>query len=72
MLSPEEDILAIFQGQLKPLDAYDQYAHLILYNEAGALAWFRQNGFYADILIGCTDEVLLGAIMAAKLPTEWK
>ena len=72
MLSPEEDILTIFQGQLKPLEAYDQYAHLILYNEAGALAWFRQNGFYADILIGCTDAALLGALLAAKLPAEWK
>lgn len=72
MLSPEDELLAIFRGQLKPLGAYDQYAHMILYNEKGALAWFRQNGFYADIRIGCADEALLGAIMAAKLPAEWK
>ena len=71
-LSPEAAVRAVFQGQLKPLEAYENYGHMILYNEAGALAWFRQNGFYADILFGCTNNALFSSLMAVDLPAVWK
>lgn len=72
MLSPREPLREIFKGKLNVLDEYINYGHVILFNENGALGWFRQNGMYADILIGCSTESILADLLATNLSVKWK
>lgn len=37
-----------------------------MYNTKGSLAWFRQNGFYADMMVGCINEDLFNDIKSVK------
>ena len=71
-LSPAKMLKEIFRGRLKILEEYQDCGTVILWNERGTLGWFRSNGFYADILIGCREEELLSEILLVELSVKWK
>lgn len=66
-ISPEEILENSFEGLLEILPEYQSCGNIILFNEKGALAWFRSNGFSANIIVGAESEKLLKDIMGAKL-----
>lgn len=70
-LSPENMLREIFSGRLDVLEEYCQYGNIVLYSEAGALGWFRSNGFSAEIMIGSRGETLFEKILSAKLEVKW-
>lgn len=71
-LSPEKPLQEIFKGKLEILEEYSNYGNIILFNENGALGWFRQNGFYADIFIGCMNEKILSELLSTDLAVKWE
>ncbi|MBQ7776062.1 MAG: hypothetical protein IJ379_09075, partial [Lachnospiraceae bacterium] len=72
VLSPKEPLSKLYAGKLEILEEYRNYGNIILYNSAGALVWFRQNGFYADIMMGSLSEELLEEILTVELNVVWK
>lgn len=70
-LHPREALENIFAGKLLILEAYKNYGNIILYNPSGSLGWFRQNGFYADLLVGCLNETLWNEIISTDLSVVW-
>lgn len=70
-LSPENMLREIFTGRLDILEEYYQYGNIVLFNEDGALGWFRSNGFSANIMIGSRGETLFEKILSAKLEVKW-
>lgn len=69
---PKEKLQQIFSEKLTVLNEYKNYGNLLLFNKASALAFFRQNGFYADILIGCQNQSLFHDIISTELPVKWQ
>lgn len=53
------------------LEEYQNGGNAILCRP-GALGWFRQNGFYADVLIGADSEALLQALQPPALNAVWE
>lgn len=72
MISPQKKIAEIFGERFKVLEEYDNYGNIVLYSENGALGWFRQNGFYADIMMGCKSNELLNELAEALPDAEWE
>lgn len=70
-LSPENMLREIFAGGPDIPEEYCRYGNIVLFNEDGALGWFRSNGFSADIMIGSRDEKLFEKILSAKLEVKW-
>lgn len=70
-LRPGQLLEKIYQGEFPILEEYQNGGNLLLCRP-GALGWFRQNGFYADILIGAQDEELLEALRPPELNAVWK
>lgn len=71
-ISPEKELKNAFEDTFKVLEGYSNYGNIILYNENGALGWFRQNGFYADIMIGCTNAQILSELISVDISAEWE
>lgn len=71
-LSPRKPLQDLFKGKFNVLEEYRNYGNIILINENGALGWFRQNGHYSDILIGCLNEKILAELLSAPLPVQWE
>lgn len=65
-LNPAKMLKEIFSDNLTVMEEYSNYGNIIMYNKGGALAWFRQNGFYSDMIIACNDENLLNNIKSVK------
>lgn len=72
ILSPKEPLKKIFSKKFNILEEYQNYRNIILFHEAGALLWFRQNGFYADILVGCFNKQQLDKIVNSNLSVVWE
>lgn len=70
MLCPEEKLLELFDGQLFHLWQCSNYGSLILYGD-GVVGWFRQNGFYADFMIGCQDAKKKTAMLQITQDIVW-
>ncbi len=71
-LSPDKMLSEIFQGKFEILKEYKNDTNIILFRKDGALGWFRQNGFYSDILIGCQNETISNDLLSAPLPVDWE
>ena len=65
-LNPHKILKEIYGDKLTVTEEYNNYGNIIMYNPKGALAWFRQNGFYADMMIGCINEDLFNDIKSVK------
>ncbi|MCH5345362.1 MAG: hypothetical protein J1E64_15150 [Acetatifactor sp.] len=72
IVSPRNPLQEIFKGKFNVLEEYRNYGNIILFNENGALGWFRQNGFFADILIGCLNEKILTELLSTSLSVKWE
>lgn len=68
---PHKYLKNILAEKLTILEQYKNGGNIILFNQSGSLGWFRQNGFYADILVGCLDETLWNEIMSIDLSVTW-
>lgn len=65
-LNPAKMLKEIFSDNLTVMEEYSNYGNIIMYNKSGALAWFRQNGFYSDMMVACNSEDLLNNIKSVK------
>lgn len=72
VLKPKKMLEEIFKDKLKIMNEYDNYGHVVMYNLDGALAWFRQNGFYGDIIVGSRNKELSNMIHEVNEGIEWK
>lgn len=72
IVSPRNPLQEIFKGKFNVLEEYRNYGNIILFNENGGLGWFRQNGFFADILIGCLNEKILTELLSTSLSVKWE
>ena len=70
-LHPEEELAKIFGEKLRVLEEYRNYGNILLVHEDGAIGFFRQNGFYADILLGCRSREILDGLPASGLDAVW-
>lgn len=70
-LRAKELLKNIYAGKLDILEEYRNYGNVLLYQIHGALCWFRQNGFYADILIGTQNEELMREISSVEAEIVW-
>lgn len=71
-INPKDLLAGIYGYQLKVIEQYHNYGNVLLYHEDGALAWFRQNGFAGDILLGASDEQLRQAIVDIESEILWE
>lgn len=71
-LRPQIKLTEIYGDKFSVLEEYDDYGNIVLYNEDGALGWFRQNGLYADIIIGCRSAELLDMQTSVLTDAEWE
>ncbi len=69
--NPENILKINYKNLLNILDEYSNYGNIIMYNTDGALAWFRQNGFKADMLLGCNNNALEQKIVNVKCDISW-
>lgn len=70
-LRPEQLLKEIYQGEFPILEQYRNGGNFILCR-LGALGWFRQNGFYADLVIGAKSRQLLKQLQLPALYATWE
>ncbi|WP_411682730.1 hypothetical protein [Clostridium thailandense] len=70
-LNPKKILKEIFKDKFKIMDNYDCYGHVVMYNLDGALAWFRQNGFYGDIIVDNNNKELSNMIHEVNEDIQW-
>lgn len=71
VLKPKKMLEEVFKDKLKIMNQYDNYGHVVMYNVDGALAWFRQNGFYGNIIVGCRSKELSKMIHEVNEGIQW-
>lgn len=70
-LRPKEMLEEMYQGRFPVLEEYRNGGNFILCRP-GALGWFRQNGFYADLVIGADSRQLLQELQPPELDAVWE
>ncbi len=70
-LRPKILLEEIYRGKFSVLEEYRHDGNFILCRP-GALGWFRQNGFYADIVIGAASRELLKDLQPPELNAVWE